>query len=82
MFYKIKASDYEPELRQRLFRLADNLLSFSTYLTESKKQAPGISQVGEIMATLISFMIAKIKGEILRKLSEICEDNSTAWGEK
>lgn len=34
------------------------------YLTESKRQAPGISQVEDIMATLISFMIAKIKGEI------------------
>ena len=52
MFYKIKASDDEPELRQRLCRLADDLLSFGTYLTDSKKQAPGISQVEEIMATL------------------------------
>lgn len=66
MFYKIKASDYEPEVRQRLFRLADDLLSSSTYLTESKRQAPGISQVEDIMVTLISFMIAKIKGEIKR----------------
>lgn len=67
MFYKIKAGGYQPDVRQRLFRLAEDLLSFGTYLTESKKQAPGISQVEEIMATLNSFMIAKIKGEITQE---------------
>lgn len=42
MFYKMKVSYYETEIRLMVFRPTGQLLSISIYLTRSKKQALGI----------------------------------------